>query len=731
MSAVRAIISGTGIISALGSGWVATRNALEAQRVAIGPLSLFPTPHDPPLPAGEVRNRLEQNALPRTHQLAQIAAAQAFTGRLAPDAIVVGTTTGGLLTTEALLKQNVADPSAYCFHSPATVAETIAKQYGCRGPVLTVSTACSSGAVALKIALELIRNGRARRVLAGGADNLCRLIYHGFNALQLIDPKGARPLDRDRRGMSVAEGAAFLMLEADDGHPNAVALLGAGLSCDAFHPTAPHPDGKGAMAAMTAAIEDAGLNPETIDYINLHGTGTLDNDLSEARAVRTLFKNKTPMLSSVKGAMGHSLGAAGAMEAVIATNCVHDQWIPGNVGLSTPDPALNLTPIMRSKATPVRTVLSNSLGFGGNNAAVVIGDSRIGDRSPAMNTGSRSGPLTILGSACITGAGHTDETLKRFTKGRTCNGKLALDLMTRFLSPKRVRRLKRLPRLTLALAEQAHSHADQSPPVESIFMGTGWGALSETYRFLTRLFETDEQFPSPTDFIGSVHNAPAGQAAMMFNATGANVTTTGGDVSFEQALMAAELVCGGDTALVIGADEAHDKFSPLLDPSVGENGHLSDGGGALLVKPGSKPGGVSIHLAHYEPADDPADDIAHGLAVTIDGVIDSLGSADRLHSRIGFILAGIPAAQRTQGDRQLDQFRERTRFTGPVIDYRPIIGEFASASAVAAVLSARFTAEGVIPGGLSSDDQTLPLNGKGGLVLGLGRWVTAMEVVLQ
>jgi len=188
--------------------------------------------------------------------------------------VVVGTTTGGMLTTEELLKELVRDPDAYRFHSPASVAEDIAEQCGCRGPVLTVSTACSSGAVAIKIALELIRSGKARRVLAGGADALCRLIYYGFNSLQLIDPMGARPLDRDRRGMTVAEGAAMLLLEGGDSRNSAVEILGAGLSCDAFHPTAPHPEGKGALAAMRFALRDAGLTHADIGYINLHGTET-------------------------------------------------------------------------------------------------------------------------------------------------------------------------------------------------------------------------------------------------------------------------------------------------------------------------------------------------------------------------------------------------------------------------------------------------------------------------
>ena len=235
-----------------------------------------------------------------------------------PDAVVLGVTTGGMLTTENLLKKKVRDPELYRRHAAGSVAEDIARRHRCSGPALTVSTACSSGAAALKIALEMLRSGRVKRVLAGGADSLCRLTYYGFNALQLLDPKGAHPLDADRRGMSVGEGAAMMLLAVDKPDQAVAEVLGAGLSCDAYHPAAPHPEGKGALAAMRAALSDAGISISDIDYINLHGTGTLDNDISEAAAIRTLFVGKKPLLSSVKGACGHCLAAAGAIEAVVS-----------------------------------------------------------------------------------------------------------------------------------------------------------------------------------------------------------------------------------------------------------------------------------------------------------------------------------------------------------------------------------------------------------------------------
>ena len=727
-----AIISACGMVCALGTSWDDTYRAFNQQKSGIQPLQLFKTPHDPPLPSGEISDLTETgaNGLPRTHQLARIAVQQAYRpGDRPPDAIVVGTTTGGLLTTESLMRDGIKTPSAYRFHSPSTVTETIAKWCDCTGPAITVSTACSSGAVAIKIGLELIRKGLARRVLAGGADSLCRLTYHGFNALQLIDKKGARPLDQNRKGMTVGEGAAFLILDVDGDRLDSVALLGGGLSCDAYHPTAPHPDGIGALAAMQAALADAGLSEDSVDYINLHGTGTLDNDRSEARAITRLFTNKMPLHSSIKGATGHTLGAAGAIEALVAAKCVQNQWIPGNAGLDEVETTLNLTPTDKSRSAPVDTVLSNSLGFGGNNAAVVIGSSDLCDFNPPKRSNRNDRKLLVLDSACITGAGHTDETIDKFINGVGCAGRLATDLVTRSLSRNMVRRLQRLPCLTLALADKIADVNDPRKKAHSIFMGTGWGALSETHRFLTRLVETEDRFPSPTDFIGSVHNAPAGQAAMMLGSTGANVTTTGGDVSFEQALLTAGLCSDDDQPiLVVGADEAHDAFSPLLDESVFEAPCLSDGGGAMLLKSGpiteDQNGTVAIGLVHYQPANDSETDI-HGLIAALENVA-------QIQSRYGFIMAGLPAGQRDRARAQLDCFIETTGFKSPIIDYRSMIGEFATASAVAAVLAVRFAAAGSIPSGpIAGSDQPHQLNGKGGLIIGLGRYLTVVEVVLQ
>ena len=714
-----------GIISPLGQGISDTLDAIKKSQQGIKPLHLFPTGHSSPLPVGEIDSLSFIDNVPRTHALALIAAEEAIKqAKKAPDAVVIGVTTGGMPFTEELIKKGDVDPKQYGYHSTGSVAEYIARHVGCHGPILTVSTACSSGAVALKIALEMLRCGTVKNVLAGGADALCRLTYYGFHALQLVDETGAHPFDKNRRGMSVGEGAAMMLITAAETPPdNAIAeLLGAGLSCDAYHPATPHPEGLGALRAMEAALSDARISAADIDYIHLHGTGTIDNDLAEAKAIHALFGDRPiPPVSSMKGSLGHSLAAAGAMGAVVAALSITHGIIPANSGCYDPDPALNLTPVDKPIAANVNVVLANSFGFGGNNAVVAIGHPKrqIGTETPIHDI--RPVSFTVLGSSCVTGAGDAEQTIERM---RCCEGLKGIvpssDIM-KHISEKFVRRLKRLSRMVLSLAVSAckDSAPDVSP--SSVFFGTGWGGLSETHDFLTKLFASDEQFSSPTDFIGSVHNAAAGHVAIHFKATGPNVTATGGDCAFEQALFSASHLArySDDPILVIGADEYHETLSPLFDASVAKAGEPSDGGGALYLKPAMSTSPLQIYPSFMS--------YCGNNGRIIPALIGKLGGGKRIREQFGAILAGIPAAQREKGKGQLNDFLSVTEYPHPVIDSRLLVGEFASASAVATVLAVSFVKAGEIPGNVCRQSP-VPLQGRGVLVMGFGKYVTAVEI---
>lgn len=712
-------IAGTGIISALGRGLTTTEKALRENTSAIAPLHVFPLLQEEHLPVGQIPDVDTALFPPRTHRLAVDAALMAMADcPEPPDAVILGCTTGGILTTEQLLRDNEENKEAYRYHGLLSVAEEIARECNCHGPVLTISTACSSSAVAIALALNMLRTGRMRRILVGGADSLSRLTYFGFHSLQLVDRKGCRPLDASRQGMAVAEGAAMLLLTTIPSQNAQAILFGAGLSCDAYHPTAPHPEGRGAQEAMRAALADAGLTTSNVDYINLHGTGTPDNDLAESKAVTALFPSPPPV-SSIKGATGHSLAAAGAIEAVVATLAVSRGFIPGNTGCRQPDPALGLIPQIVSSDQPVATVLSNSFGFGGNNGCLVIGRADSERRYLACR-GNHTGLLAIHGSACLTGAGLKDATLAALKTGAAVAGMVGTDLIQKHLPAKQIRRIKRLARLSLLLATAAHEDSKRADKPSSVFMGTGWGALSETYDFLNRLQESAEQYPSPTDFVGSVHNGPASQIAMLFNATGANVTTSGGDYSFEHALLAADhlLEETGHSALLLGADEGHEPLSSRLDPSIAAGSPLADGGGALYINRDPQGAQCLVRLSFCGKG--PEEEMPTAL-------LDALGGKEGMRRGCAAVFAGIPAGMSDQGDRQVEHFRTRIGDRLPLCRYRRFTGEFASASAVAAVLAASCIEAGVIPGALVDGEDIILSHGMKIVVLGTGRFLTAME----
>ena len=702
-------------------GFLATQETLQANRSALKPLTLFALQQGTPLPVGQVADLDDAAALPRTHRLASIAAKQAMAGcSKPPDAVIIGTTTGGLLLSEQLLRDHEQKKDLYRFHGLHTVAGHLSQELGCTGPALTVSTACSSGAVAIAMGLAMLRSGKADSVLAGGVDSLSRLTYFGFLFLQLVDRSGCKPFDQHRQGMAVAEGAGLLLLTTTKPPGPHVELLGAGLSCDAYHAAAPHPEGRGAFMAMQRALADAGLQPQDISYLNLHGTGTPGNDLAEAKAVRRLFPVPPP-LSSIKGAGGHSLAAAGGVEAVVATIAVSQGLMPANTGLQTVDPALGLSPLQSPLEGPVKAVLSNSFGFGGNNGSLVFAAG--GAFPPRHSISKGPGVLAIHGYSCLSGAGNTLATMHQLHDGHCVAGMAGLEKISDNLPPQLIRRLKRLSRITLSLAVAAHldSGVEALKP-GSVFMGTGWGGLSETHDFLARLADSQDEFSSPTDFVGSVHNGPAGQVAILFGAIEANITVAGGDYSFEEALLAAEFMYhdAERPALILGADEGHAAFSPLFDDSIAPGSALADGGGALVVSRTSKGAKCCISIPFFASSEKNA---------VIESLIAVLGTSAEWQSRYALVLVGIPAAMERQGEKQLDHFMALAQLSAPVVRYRKLTGEFASASAVATVFAASFLEAGLVPGAFTGgSDIVLNTSQNKILVLGFGLNITAMEL---
>ena len=290
--------------------------------------------------------------------------------------MVLGTSTASIGSTEEAYRRRANDlelPSPYrepILHSPSSLVDFVQHYLDLQGPAYSVSTACSSSARVFGCAERLLRLGLADAVLVGGTDTLCQSVLYGFNALELMSAEPCRPFDVHRQGLSLGEGAGFAILER--GSDAAVRFAGYGDASDAYHMSSPHPEGLGARLAMETALSSAGLAPAAIDYVNLHGTATRINDQIEGEAMRTLFA-KPVASSSVKGWTGHTLGAAGIVEAVISLLCLEQGLIPETLNCREVEP--RFADYVRTSSTreKLKTVMSNSFGFGGNNCSLIFG----------------------------------------------------------------------------------------------------------------------------------------------------------------------------------------------------------------------------------------------------------------------------------------------------------------------------------------------------------------------
>jgi 3-oxoacyl-[acyl-carrier-protein] synthase II len=400
----RVVITGVGIITALGYGWKPNAAGFRVGRRAFRPVSLFDVSRQRVKTAAEVDlpdsfpptrlTRRDLGRLDRAAKMLVLAAQEARSqaGWRAPETnsgnvpLVLGTTAGGMLLGEAYYRQAVQQPprcggqaTRAIYYQPQVQARMVFDALGCRGPITIISNACASGANAVGHAGNLIRTGQAERVIAGGYDALGELVFSGFDSLQALSPTVCRPFDARRDGLSLGEGAAVITLESHASAQRRGAeilgeLIGYGTSIDHHHLTQPQPQGSTTRAVMKQACANAGVTPDEVDYINAHGTGTLLNDSSEAIAISEWAGPRAATLpvSSTKASIGHLLGAAGAVEAVVCLMALREQWLPPQTLFETPDPACQFSIVKQPKAARVNVVLSNSFGFGGVNAALVF-----------------------------------------------------------------------------------------------------------------------------------------------------------------------------------------------------------------------------------------------------------------------------------------------------------------------------------------------------------------------
>ena len=394
------------ITSCLGRGVAPTLAALAAHRGGLRPCDFETVDLDTWI--GAVDGIDDEAIAPqlvrfdcRNNRLAQIGlmqdgfadAVRAAIARHGADRIGVflGTSTSGILQTELAYREREqtreqareqadnegALPSWYHYaetHNTYSVADFVSQWFGIRGPAVAVSAACASSAKVFGNAARMLASGRIDAAIVGGVDSLCLTTLYGFRSLELVSRRPAQPYGADRDGLSIGEAAAFALLERGDdkaANDDAPLLVGVGESSDAHHMSSPHPEGLGARLAMEAALRSARLAPRDIDYINLHGTATRNNDAAEDKAVFGLFGRRVPV-SSTKGATGHTLGAAGGVEAVISLLALREGLVPGGLNTTTIDPTLLSDYRIDNSRGEVRRVLSNSFGFGGANCSLLF-----------------------------------------------------------------------------------------------------------------------------------------------------------------------------------------------------------------------------------------------------------------------------------------------------------------------------------------------------------------------
>lgn len=392
----RVHVAGYGVISAIGNSVEDTVASFKNERSGIGKISLFDSIYRDVLPVGEVKlsNEViaEKLALdPKTTRtsLLGIHAAREAVLRSGINlqqwrcGLISATTVGGMDKTESFFEDYLLNPNSgrlnkVVNHECGKTTELIAEYLGVHGFISTINTACSSSVNAIALGSRLIRHNHLDVVVAGGTDALSKFTLNGFNSLMILDKNPCKPFDAGRNGLNLGEGAGFVVIVSDrvalhHGIKATCYVNGYANTNDAFHQTASSPEGRGSFAAMTAALQMASLQPRDIDYINLHGTGTVNNDLSEGTAVKRLYGDHYPALSSTKAFTGHTLGASGGIEAVFSILSIRDNCVLPNLRFETAIPEIGITPQTKfERKESIKHVMSNSFGFGGNCSSIIF-----------------------------------------------------------------------------------------------------------------------------------------------------------------------------------------------------------------------------------------------------------------------------------------------------------------------------------------------------------------------
>ena len=562
-------VTGLGIVCAIGNDAAGVLSSLQAERTGIGPMRYLQSTHKE-LPVGEVKLSneemkrtlgLDESAIvSRTVLMGAIAIRQALEQAQCPMkgkriAVISGTTVGGMDITEQYFMRMKEDDALLPLlekHDCGSSTREMADLAGLKdAEVCTVSTACSSAVNAIILGTEMLQNDEADIVIAGGTEALSRFHLNGFNSLMILDKEPCRPFDKNRAGLNLGEGAAFVVLAPLRLSQGAIFIRGYANRCDAFHQTASSENGEGAYLAMSEALRMAGLSPKDIQYINAHGTGTPNNDASESAAIRRVFGEAVPPISSTKGFTGHTTSASGSIETVISILALQNNFIPTNLGWKEQDeecimPLVNEElRIKNEELSPsLENVLCNSFGFGGNDSAVIISKSPAEaiSNSPSKGRNQENSPVEGEWSVIT-----SEEQLKDYRE---------------YISPGEARRMGKLMKAATITSLKALRAAGIESP-DAIITATAYGMLETSEKFLVDMLENGEETLSPTLFMQSTHNTLSSAIAIRTKYHGYNVTYSQGKDSLEWALRDARrlLASGKAKTVLVGC---HDEATPTF-----------------------------------------------------------------------------------------------------------------------------------------------------------------------
>lgn len=614
-SGARVLVIGVGVVTSIGSGRAAFTRALREGAAGVGPVTLFDVADQKTGIACEVPGFVPADVLPasrraigsRSDALAIAAADQAAReAHLSPAllhraGVFIGTTTAGMLENEAHLAELVVDPTAtqplvsLLSHPLSAPADRVAEALGAGGPRRTVCSACSSSAHAIAMAADAIRRGECDVALAGGTDALCRLTYSGFNALGALDADPCRPFDRARKGLNLGEAGAFIVLAREGALPPGATVIaelaGVGSLSEAHHITNPLATGEGARRVMELALADAGLGADAIGYVSAHGTATPLNDPMEARAIAAVLGDRASevWVSSTKSQIGHTLGAAGAVEAVATLLAMEGGFVPPTIRLADVDPAAAGLRHVGPTARDARfdAFLSNSFGFGGADVSLCFARAGL---PPARRAAPRPS-LVVTGIGARLAHGGREALAGLEADPPAPPGAIA---SADALDPSRARRLDRFARLATDAADQAIVEAGlPADPAARLragaALGTMWGSLDASASFMRRVIEQGARRAMPADFPNLVLSSGAGHLSIYHQLRGPSWTVSAFDASGLGAVVAAaeEVEVGrADVMIGGGVETTNDVVLRVLEifrgPQVRES--RSEGAAAVVVE---------------------------------------------------------------------------------------------------------------------------------------------------